>query len=145
MELHDAILYLKKYQGYLPLSKEEGVRKHAFDLTDETVDALLTALSRAAQPASHAADSSFEDFLTERNDEIDRTAFALLCALSVSKLAWDMEKIGTLVDSAEALLAERGVDTCRPFYEGDEEVPCISGTDCKNPSCAFRAKREKAS
>jgi hypothetical protein len=145
MELHDAILYLKKYQGYLPISKEEGVRKHAFDLTDETVDALLAALSRAAQPASHAADSSFEDFLTERNDEIDRTAFALLCALSGSKLAWDMEKIGTLVDSAEALLAERGVDTCRPFYEGDEEVPCISGTDCKNPSCAFRAKREKAS
>lgn len=145
MELHDAILYLKKYQGYLPISKEEGVRKHAFDLTDETVDALLTALSRAAQPASHAADSSFEDFLTERNDEIDRAAFALLCALSGSKLAWDMEKIGTLVDSAESLLAERGVDTCRPFYEGDEEVPCISGADCKNPSCVFRAKREKAS
>lgn len=145
MDLHEAILQLKRYQGYLPISKEEGVRKHAFDLTDETVDTLLAALTHAAQPASHAADSSFEDFLTAHSDEIDRAAFALLCALSGSELAWDMENIGTLVDSAEILLAERGVDTCRPFYEGDEEVPCISGMDCKNPSCAFRAKRKKAS
>ena len=150
MELREAIVYLKKYLGYLPLSKEEGVRKHAFDLTDETVDAILAALTHAAQLASQTvdipacgADTSFEDFLTEQNDKIDQAAFALLCALSSSKLAWDMEKIGTLVDSAEILLAERGVDTCRPFYEGDEEVPCISGTDCKNPLCAFRAKRKK--
>jgi|GEM_PF-1694399 len=152
MQLNEAILQLKKYQGYLPLSDQEGMRKHAFDLTDETVDTILTALSRvtiaSAQsgvliPASleHA---SFEGFLTARNDEIDNAAYALLCALAGSELAWDMEKIGNLVDDAEALLTERGVDTCRPFYEGDEEMPCFAGSDCKNLACAFRAKSEKA-
>lgn len=145
MELHDAILQLKRYQGYLPLSEQEGARKHAFDLNDETVDTILTALSHADQPAYQPADISFEDFLTARNDEIDQAAFALLCALSGSQLVWDMEKIGTLVDAAEALLTERGVNTCRPFYEGEDETPCISGKDCENPMCAFRAKREAVS
>lgn len=144
MELYEAILQLKRYQGYVPLNEQEGARKHAFDLNDETVDTLLAALSHAEHPVSQPADISFEDLLTVRNNEIDQAAFALLCALTSSELAWDMEKIGTLVDSAEALLAQRGIDTCRPFYEGDEEVPCIFGADCKNPSCAFHAKRKEA-
>ena len=145
MELHEAILQLKRYQGYLPLSEQEGARKHAFDLNDETVDTILTALSHAEPSASRAADISFEDYLTARNDEIDQAAFALLCVLSGSQLVWNMEKIGTLVDSAEALLAERGVNTCRPFYEGEDETPCIYGKDCENPLCAFRTKREAVS
>ena len=156
MELHEAIAYLKKYQGYLPVSEQDGVRKHAFDLTDETVDAILAALPCADETPSHPSDiavkvsaagenESFEDFATARNDEIDNAAHALLCALSTPDLAWDMEKIGALADYAEGLLTERGVDVCHPFYEGDDEIPCISGTDCKNPFCAFRAKREKAS
>ncbi len=144
MELHEAIMQLKRYQGYLPISEQEGARKHAFDLNDETVDTILIALSHAKPSASRAADISFEDYLTARNDEIDQTAFALLCALSGSQLVWDMEKIGALVDAAEALLAERGVATCRPFYEGEDETPCISGKDCGNHLCAFRVKREEA-
>ena len=44
MDLAVAILWLKKYQGYMPISEEDGIRRHAFDLTDETVDALLLAL-----------------------------------------------------------------------------------------------------
>ena len=144
MELHEAILQLKRYQGYLPLSEQEGARKHAFDLNDETVDTILAALSHAAQPVSQSVGLSFEDFLTARNDEIDHAAFALLCALAGSQLVWDMEKIGTLVDAAETLLTERGVATCHPFYEGDDEIPCISGKDCANHLCAFRVKREEA-
>lgn len=44
MTLEEAIKLLKQYQGYEPMSPDGETLKHAFDLTDETVDALLTAL-----------------------------------------------------------------------------------------------------
>ena len=43
MKKEEAIRWLMQYQGYEQM--DDGVvRKHAFDLTDETVDALLAAL-----------------------------------------------------------------------------------------------------
>ena len=151
MELHEAILHLKRYQGYIPFNDEHGMMKHAFDLTDETVDTILAALSGAENTQAQATDQpalflvgvnrgmSFENFLTEHNDEIYNAAHALLCALSKPDLEWDMEKIGSLVDDAETLLAERGIETCYPYYEGEDEIPCIKGSDCKNRHCAYRA------
>ena len=44
MKREEAIKLLKQYQGYEPMSPDGETLKHAFDLTDETVDALLTAL-----------------------------------------------------------------------------------------------------
>ena len=44
MTLEEAIKLLKQYQGYEPISPDGETLKHAFDLTDETVDTLLTAL-----------------------------------------------------------------------------------------------------
>ena len=44
MTLDEAILRLKQYQGYEPMFSDGEKLKHAFDLTDETVDTLLTAL-----------------------------------------------------------------------------------------------------
>ena len=44
MMLEKAIKLLKQYQGYEPMSPDGETLKHAFDLTDETVDTLLTAL-----------------------------------------------------------------------------------------------------
>ena len=44
MMLEKAIKLLKQYQGYDPMFPDGETLKHAFDLTDETVDALLTAL-----------------------------------------------------------------------------------------------------
>lgn len=44
MTLEEAIKLLKQYQGYEPMSPDGETLKHAFDLTDETVDTLLTAL-----------------------------------------------------------------------------------------------------
>ena len=44
MTLEKAIKLLKQYQGYEPMSPDGETLKHAFDLTDETVDTLLTAL-----------------------------------------------------------------------------------------------------
>ena len=44
MTREEAIKLLKQYQGYDPMFPDGETLKHAFDLTDETVDALLTAL-----------------------------------------------------------------------------------------------------
>ena len=44
MNLEEAIKLLKQYQGYDPMFPDGETLKHAFDLTDETVDTLLTAL-----------------------------------------------------------------------------------------------------
>ena len=44
MTLEKAILLLKQYQGYEPISPDGETLKHAFDLTDETVDTLLATL-----------------------------------------------------------------------------------------------------
>ena len=45
MSVGEAVSNLKKYQGYEPIDEETGCRKHAFDLNDETVDTLLTAMA----------------------------------------------------------------------------------------------------
>ena len=44
MKLEEAIKLLKQYQGYEPMSPDGETLKHSFDLTDETVDTLLSAL-----------------------------------------------------------------------------------------------------
>lgn len=44
MKREEAIKLLKQYQGYEPIFPDGETLKHAFDLTDETVDTLLTAL-----------------------------------------------------------------------------------------------------
>ena len=44
MTREEAIKLLKQYQGYDPMFPDGETLKHAFDLTDETVDTLLTAL-----------------------------------------------------------------------------------------------------
>ena len=44
MNREEAIKLLKQYQGYEPMFPDGETLKHAFDLTDETVDTLLAAL-----------------------------------------------------------------------------------------------------
>ena len=44
MNLEEAIKLLKQYQGYEAMFPDGEKLKHAFDLTDETVDTLLSAL-----------------------------------------------------------------------------------------------------
>ena len=44
MKREEAIKLLKQYQGYEPISPDGETLKHAFDLTDETVDTLLASL-----------------------------------------------------------------------------------------------------
>ena len=49
MTREEAIKLLKQYQGYDPMFQDGETLKHAFDLTDETVDTLLTALRPASR------------------------------------------------------------------------------------------------
>ena len=44
MTREEAIKFLKQYQGYEAMFPDGEKLKHAFDLTDETVDTLLSAL-----------------------------------------------------------------------------------------------------
>ena len=44
MTREETIKLLKQYQGYEPMFPDGEKLKHAFDLTDETVDVLLSAL-----------------------------------------------------------------------------------------------------
>lgn len=43
MTIKEAVLALKRYQGYEPM-EYGNILKHSFDLTDETVDTLLSAI-----------------------------------------------------------------------------------------------------
>ena len=49
MNLEEAIKLLKQYQGYEAMFPDGEKLKHAFDLTDETVDTLLSALRPVGQ------------------------------------------------------------------------------------------------
>ena len=93
----------------------------------------------------------FDNFIDNKNDNIDCAAFDLLGLLASSgpdipeydpPVEWDMEIIGNLVDYAEHLLAEKGIAVCHPFFEGDDETPCYLGKDCKRTNCLFRKGSE---
>ena len=49
MTREEAIKLLKQYQGYEPMFPDGETLKHAFDLTDETVDTLLSALRHVSR------------------------------------------------------------------------------------------------
>lgn len=80
---------------------------------------------------------SFDRFIIDKNDEIDNAAFNLLSILSDGQEVWDMEKIGRLTEYAKSLI-KRDLQ-CHPYFEGDEEVPCYLGEDCKRTECCYRA------
>ena len=99
----------------------------------------------------------FEDYMSERNDQIDNAAYRLLLLMAgadeneVDELIekdnapveWDMELIGEVVTTAEEMLEKNGYAFCHPFYEGDSETPCFKGKDCVNPNCPFRKEAEE--
>lgn len=94
-------------------------------------------------------DIQFESFLDDKNDRIDCYAYDLLCLLATPNKAldvlapsvgWDVELIEELVDCAEKILAKRHIPVCRPFYEGNDEIPCYLGEDCKRKDCQLRQK-----
>ena len=61
MTREEAIKLLKQYQGYEPMFPDGETLKHAFDLTDETVDTLLTAL----RPVSREQVEKFKEYFDD--------------------------------------------------------------------------------
>lgn len=63
-------------------------------------------------------------FLTERNDAIDNAVFDAIRSLvhEDGEAEWDMEIIGEIEDTIESMLIERGVITCRPWHDDNENI-----------------------
>lgn len=68
MTREEAIKLLKQYQGYEPMFPDGETLKHAFDLTDETVDTLLTALRPVSREQVEKVLKSLRYYL-ETNEE----------------------------------------------------------------------------
>lgn len=88
--------------------------------------------------------SDFESFLTERNDVLDEAAHALLWRIThpdtespetdADEKLYDMAQIGPLLDAAEEILENAGINTCRPYYV-ENEVPCYRSGACSFTPC----------
>ena len=68
MMLEKAIKLLKQYQGYEPMFPDGETLKHAFDLTDETVDTLLSALRPVSREQVERMRGEWEDMRESYND-----------------------------------------------------------------------------
>lgn len=86
----------------------------------------------------------FEDYLTRKNDVIDNAAHRLAAALVAlrgdfenAELKWDISCIGEIVDSAERILNQNGLQSCHPYYD-DNERPCYLDVGCGQMDCPFR-------
>lgn len=90
--------------------------------------------------------NKFENFLVNKNDRIDNAAFELIDALvdttecdeEESAFEWNMEYIGEVVDLIKSYLSEKGFETCHPYYEDDDRIPCFKGKSCTNACCKMR-------
>lgn len=83
-----------------------------------------------------ASDDRYADnFLCERNDEIDNATYEAICTMADSddEVEWSMELIGEINEFIENLLEEHGIPTCHPYYADD--VICYKTADrCKHCS-----------
>lgn len=129
------------------IAEEEQVPQTSDQSTqEESVD--------AESATETVSDAIFEDFLCERNDVLDNAAYQLLCMAAnpdyqpdspngLGNLEWNMALIGELLDCAEEILMKHGIATCRPFYEGEDEIICCNGEDCKNANCPLNTTRQR--
>lgn len=96
-------------------------------------------------------EQDFEDFLVERNDELDNAAHGLaLLMLSANgtplaedEFPWNMEIIGDILESTAGILKEKEHHICWP-YHGDDNTPCYALDDCKHKCCPFRQQQKEA-
>lgn len=93
--------------------------------------------------------TTFDDFLTERNDELDNAAYGLALKMlgldsqpdSETAFPWDMEIIGAILESAQDILEEHGYAVCWPYHEDD--VPCHQTATCKKADCLLKVRPQK--
>lgn len=99
----------------------------------------------------------FEDFLCDKNSDIDEAAFKLLVALGVPLdsaidvlieegtaqqhgIEWDQHWISQVVGAAEQVLERMGVGYCHPYHVDDDEKPCYLDGGCEKNGCPFKEK-----
>ena len=92
----------------------------------------------------------FDEFLCDRNDDINTEAQALLRLLagfpedySEDDLPWDIHPIAELVDAAKDILGEIGISICHPFYSGAERTPCYLTDECQCERCLMKTAEKK--
>ncbi len=84
----------------------------------------------------------FEDYMLQKNDEIDNAAYALAAALirtspeqtNEEVLEWDIDLISSITSAAIGELKKFGKDNCYPFTD-DKQIPCFRSDHCKNKNC----------
>ncbi len=93
--------------------------------------------------------NKFENYLCERNDEIDNAAYNLACTLAQmpegTELEWDMSYIGEIVSETEDILKNHNIPTCHPSYTSDDntdEIPCPVEHTCGISNCPFANKKQ---
>ena len=121
MMLEKAIKLLKQYQGYEPMFPDGETLKHAFDLTDETVDTLLSAL----RPVSR-----------ERVEQVWRGCPECKprCGLCIHMGAWD--KYG------KPYVCERCVDLSN--FESDQKFCEVCGAPMTDEAVEMVMERMEA-
>ena len=85
-------------------------------------------------------DTLFERHLIQQGDATDNAAYELACAIAGKHLDWNQAYIGEIVDDAENTLTNLGIDTCRPWLDGEYEVPCYLTDDCANSNCPLKKR-----
>ena len=91
----------------------------------------------------------FDDFLVERNDELDNAAYDLALKMldldnqpdHETAFPWNMEIIGAMLESAQEILEEHGFAVCWPYHEDD--VPCCQSATCKKTICSLKGRLQK--
>ena len=109
MTLEEAIKLLKQYQGYEPMFPDGETLKHAFDLTDETVDTLLTALRPVSREQVEKVWRG--EWVIEDADKGDRRKKCSLCDTPISGW-WGRDKFcaecgAPMTDEAVEMVMER--------------------------------------
>lgn len=87
---------------------------------------------------------NFDNFLVERNDDLDNSAYNLALKMldldnqpdHETAFPWNMEIIGAMLESAQEILGEHGYAVCWPYYE--EEVPCCQTASCAKTDCLLK-------
>lgn len=92
---------------------------------------------------------NFDDFLVERNDELDNAAYELALKMlglenlsdNETKFPWNMEIICAMLERTQSILEEHGYAVCWPYHE--EDVPCYQTATCKKAGCLLKGCPQK--